>query len=254
MITRWWRLPALWLTLCLALVWGLAGCAQGSAISPAVPTPEVSVGVHVQCPTSQDCGYMSSAWSQTMTALLARARHGLDVPNAYVELLDHGDAIQISLPGVSNQQLAVSVLTTQGVVQFIEVGRPLTVGTRVAANQYPVLFTGAQIDPGSVSAMQSESNLPIMNFEFQGAARAAFAAYTRTHVGGYLTITRDNVVIESSPIQREIDGQCTITIFTSISDAWALTAELKSPPLPYPVTIVSVTTFDPSRAVAEGAA
>lgn len=237
------------LALGLLLAWGLAGCAQASlpgnaTRSPAEPRGSVSVGVRVQCSAGQWCGLYSSPWSQTMTALIARARRGLETPDAFVELLDHGDAIQINLPGYHDQQVAVSALTTQGAVRFIEVGEtPLAVGARVAANQYPVLFTTSQLDPGSVRVMQSESNLPIVTFEFQGNARAEFANYTRTHMGDYLTITRDNVVVESAMIQSEITGQVEITVFTSISDARALYAELRSPPLPYPVILVSAGTL-----------
>ena len=251
MITRRWRLPALWLTLCLALAWGLAGCAQatlpilsGNANVRTPPAQSSQKGgllvvVRPDCASSSACGSFSSAMAQSVKALAARAQRGLDVSGATATALDNGD-IQVNLPGYSDQQLAVSALTTQGAVQIIDTsGTPLAVGTKVAPNQYPVRFTSAQLDPTSIRPTLDQNNQPIVVFEFQGSARTDFATYTRDNQGGYLTITQDNVVIESAQIQSEIDGQGEIIGLQSMAAAEALAVEMKSPPLPYPVSLVS---------------
>ena len=251
MITRRWRLPALWLTLCLALMWGLAGCSQAKipilSGSSNVRTPPAQsssesglrVVVRLNCAGDSACGAFSSAMAQSVKALATRAQRGLDVPGATATTLNNGD-IQVDLPGYSDQQLAVSALTTQGSVQIIDTsGTPLAVGTKVAPNQYPVRFTGAQIDPGSVRATLDQNSQPIVVFAFEGSARTDFATYTRVNQGGYLTITQDNVVIESAQIQSEIDGEGEITGLQSMAAAQALAVEMKSPPLPYPVSLVS---------------
>lgn len=233
--------------LCLLIAWGLVGCAlQASGSAPHATLTHTSglrVIVRLDCPAGQDCGAFSSQLAQTTAALAARAQRGLGVRDASATALK-GNEVQIDLPGYTNQQLAESVLTTQGMAQFIDTnGTPLQVGATVGAHQYPVLFTGAQIDPSSVQATLDQNNSPIVVFAFQGAARSQFATYTREHVGSYLTITVDGVVIESATIQSEIDGQGEIIGSKSMAAAQALAAELKSPPLPDPVSLVSAQTF-----------
>lgn len=234
--------------LCLLIAWGLAGCApQASASAPhaiVTHTSGLRVIVRLDCPAGQDCGAISSQLTQMTAALAARAQRGLGVRDASATALK-GNEVQIDLPGYTNQQLAVSALTAQGLAQFIDTsGAPLQVGTTVAAHQYPVLFTGAQIDPNSVQAtLDQNSNSPVVIFAFQGSARSQFATYTRENVGNYLTITVDGVVVESATIQSEIDGQAEITGSKSLAIAQALAAELKSPSLPDPVSLVSAQTF-----------
>lgn len=233
---------------CLLIMWGLVGCAaQASASAPhttsATHTSGLRVIVRLDCPAGQDCGAFSSQLAQTTAALAARAQRGLGVRDASATALK-GNEVQIDLPGYTNQQLAVSALTAQGVTQFIDTsGTPLQVGTSVAAHQYPVLFTGAQLDPSSVQATLDQNNLPIVVLEFQGTARTQFATYTRENVGNYLTVTVDGVVVESATIQSEIDGQAEITGSKSMAAAQALAAELKSPSLPDAVSLVSAQTF-----------
>ncbi len=100
-------------------------------------------------------------------------------------------------------------------------------------------FSGSQVDPSSVSAQSDQNSSPVVVFEFQGAARSAFATYTGDHIGQYLTITVDSKVVESATIQSQISGQAQISGMQSLADAQALAAELKSAPLPMTVTLVS---------------
>ncbi len=238
------------LTLCLPLILlvALAGCAPtnipGIAQVRTAPAQSSQAGglrvvVRLDCAGGSSCGAFSSAMAQSVKAHATRAQRGLGVSDATATTLNNGD-IQVDLPGYLDQQLAVSALTTQGAVQIIDTsGTPLAVGTKVAPNQYPVRFTSAQLDLSSVRATLDQNNQPIVVFEFQGSARTDFATYTRDNQGGYLTITQDNVVIESAMIQSEIDGEGEIIGLKSMAAAQALAVEMKSPPLPFPVSLVS---------------
>jgi preprotein translocase subunit SecD len=233
--------------LCLLIAWGLVGCAQQAGGTAPHKTLAQAGGLRVivrlDCSASQDCGTFSSQLAQTTAALAARAQRGLGVQGASATALK-GNEVQIDLPGYTDQQLAVSALTAQGGAQFIDTGgNPLQVGTKVAAQQYPVLFTSAQFDPNSIQATLDQNDAPIVTFEFQGSVRSQFATYTRDSQGGYLTITVDGVVVESATIQSEIDSLAEITGAKSMTDAQALAAELKSPPLPDPVSLVSAQKF-----------
>ena len=236
--------------LCVLVAWGLVACAPTAPFGAHTASEHktltqnggLRVNVQLVCAAGQDCTIFSDLMARSVTALAARAQHGLGVNDASAKALSAGQ-IEVDLPGYSNQQAAASALTTQGLVQFIDTnGTPLAVGTKVAANHYPVLFTGSQIAPNSVSAISDPQapNEPIVTFEFAGAARAQFAQYTNTHEGAYLTITLDGTVIESAQIQSEIDGEAEITGAKSLADAQALAADLKSSPLPLPVTLVSI--------------
>jgi preprotein translocase subunit SecD len=234
--------------LCVLVAWGLVACAptapfgapMASAHKTLTQNGGLRMNVQLVCAAGQDCTIFSDMMARSVTALEARAQHGLGVNDASAKALSAGQ-IEVDLPGDSNQQAAVSALTTQGLVQFIDTsGAPLAVGTKVAANRYPVLFTGSQVAPNSVSATTDQQAKVIVVFEFAGAARAQFAQYTSTHEGAYLTITLDHTVIESAQIQSEIDGQAEITGAKSLADAQALAADLKSSPLPLPVTLVSI--------------
>lgn len=105
---------------------------------------------------------------------------------------------------------------------------------------YHVAFRGQQIDPNSVAAgLDQQANQPVVTFAFNGATRADFATYTRTHIGQSLTITLDNKVIESATIQSEIDDQAQITGLASTADAQRLATDLKDGALPLAVTVQS---------------
>jgi preprotein translocase subunit SecD len=173
-------------------------------------------------------------------ALQRRASAGLGVSGASVKQLDTTH-FQVDLPGYSDQQAGGAALGQRGVFQLIDTGNtPLNTGATVSANAYPVLFTGSQIDPTTVGAgLDPQGGTPYVKFGFAGAAASRFDQYTRSHIGQYLTMTLDGVVIESATIQSEISGVAQVQYGHSLDDAMALAACLKSGPLPAPVTLVS---------------
>lgn len=242
------------MALALLLAWGLAGCAlpatplATSAATSPTPSPSLTqrgglrIMLQVKCPTSQACAY-TNGFAQMMSALLQRAHSGLGVADASVKRQD-GTVIEVDLPGYSNQAVATQALTTPGSVLFIDTnGAPLTVGSTVPANQYATLFTGAQIDPASVSVQNDPQNPqsggPVVEFAFKGVAATEFAQYTGAHIGEYLTITLDNRVIESATIQSQISGATALYGLKNVADAQALATYLKSPPLPLSDNLVS---------------
>jgi PASTA domain len=151
-----------------------------------------------------------------------------------------------------------TLVGTTGQVNFIDTdSTPLPIGSDVTgmtcttscrASQYKILFTGAQLDPSSISAgLDSQTNQPEVPFQFQGAARSAFATYTANNIGNYLTITLDNKVIEAAVINSQITGRALISggNMTTIADAQNLATLLKSGPLALPLKVISETSFQP---------
>ncbi len=241
--------------LALLALLALAGCAQATTATTATsgaPQTQLTIAkdgglrvmLQVVCATGQSCSFSNAAQGE-VSALQSRARVGLGVPSATVTQLD-ASHIQVDLPGYTNQQLGAEALGAQGMVRFIDTsGMPLDVGAVVGENQYPTLFTNSQIDPASVGAHLDQQSQPVVVFAFKGAAAAQFAQYTGSHIGDYLTVTLDNTVIESATIQSQISGQGQVNGFKTLADAQTLAADLKSTPLPLPVTVVSAQTLSP---------
>lgn len=248
-------------------LWLLAGCGatpvggSTSASSGAATAHKtlaqaggLRIVVQMTCATATACAAENQQIAQMVEALAQRAQVGLGVTDASARstiVTPSGRQIEVDLPGYTNQVVATSALTTQGMLRFIDTGgQPLPVGAKVGANQYPTLFTGSQLDPASISAQRdpngSNPNPFIVTFAFKGAAAGKFAQYTQSNIGAYLTVTLDDIVIESATIQAEISGLGEITGLKSLADAQALAAALKSTPLPDPVSLISAALVQPS--------
>ncbi len=171
-----------------------------------------------------------------------RVNGGLGVSEPVIRL-EGTNRISVELPGLKNEQDAVALLGQTGKMEIIDTGTAqLTVGQTVpAGSTYKVVFTGDQLDGNSINAtLDPQSGQPEILFQFKGSAQGAFADYTRTHTGEYLTITLDNKVIESAVIQSEITGQGTISGGSmTLQSAQATAALLRYGSLPVPLTLVS---------------
>ncbi len=234
--------------LSLLVVVGLAGCGAGTADAGAgsnsvtqslAQIGGVRIVVQVTCAASQDCA-SSGAMAREASALGARATHGLGVKGATATPTT-GGAIEVDLPGFQDKQVATQALTAQGVIQFLDTGeQSYSVGATIAPNTFHVIATGSNVIASSVSAaLAPQSNSPYVAFAFDSATAPRFGLYTSGHIGQYLTITQDGVVVESATIQSAITGNVEISGFNTLSDAKALAADLKSTPLPLPATLVS---------------
>ncbi|HEU0026480.1 MAG TPA: protein translocase subunit SecD [Ktedonobacterales bacterium] len=203
-------------------------------------TGGVEIQLQAHCPPDQPKCDINALLPNTVNTVQSRVTGGLGVNDALVQTLDN-NRILIQLPNQKDPEQAKAVLGKTGLMQIIDTqGTPLAVGTTVEPGQYKVLFTGAQLDPNSINAQLDQTNQPIVTFQFKGDARAAFAAYTRDHVGQYLTTVVDGQVINSASIQSEIDGQGEINGMGTIQAAQELATQLKYGSLPLPLTVTEV--------------
>jgi virginiamycin B lyase len=212
---------------------------QRVPVKAPVPAPGLRITLQASCLPSHPSCPLASELGTVLQTLQRRSVDGLQVKDADVRL-QGANGIVINLPGYTDTAFASEVLGGRGELAIIDTGgTSVEVGTKVTPGQYKVLFTWAQLDQRSISADQ-QTNQSIVTFAFAGDAKAKFAAYTRTHIGQYLTITLDDTVIESAVIQSEINGQGQITGLPTFDDAQALALLLKSQPLPVMLTVVSV--------------
>lgn len=211
----------------------------------------VRLALHVAClPTAPTCDLAKQR--DAAIGVLTRRLSGRSVVHDSVVRADGSTNIIVELPDITGStQIAdiTTLLTSSGMVAILDTGSDsLPVGANTAGKtcanacapgQYHVAFTGDQIDHKQVAAQpDNQSGQWVVQFAFAGSARQQFASYTASHVGDYLTIAVDDIVVESATIQSEIDGNCQISGMTE-SDAQQLAANLKLGALPATITVVS---------------
>ncbi|HKS69666.1 MAG TPA: protein translocase subunit SecD, partial [Ktedonobacterales bacterium] len=185
-----------------------------------------------------------------------RVSGGLGLNDAVVRQ-QGSNRVSVELPGLKSDTQALALLGKTGLMEIIDTGATnLQVGTDVtgqtctttcSSGQYKVAFTGRQLDPSSIAAqLDPQSGQPIVTFAFKGAAKSAFAQYTQSHIGEYLTIILDNKVINSAVIQSEIDGNGQISGLGSITEAQNLASFMKYGALPLPLTVDSESQLAPT--------
>ena len=115
-----------------------------------------------------------------------RVNGGLGVSEPVIQL-EPPDRISVELPGLKNEQDAVALLGQTGKLEIIDTGpNALTVGTVVTPGQYPVRFSGDQLDPNSINAtVDPQSGRPIITFQFKGQAQTDFANYTEQNIDNF---------------------------------------------------------------------
>ena len=215
-------------------------------------TGGAQIVLQAYCPSDKPNCDINAAMGDVINAVQRRVSGGLGLNDATVRP-ENGNRILVELPGVTDDTRAKQLLGQTGQMTIINTsGQQLPTGTAVAPGQYPVVFTGAQLDPNAISATldsgngQGGSGQPIVTFAFQGNAKQQFADYTRNNIGKFLTITLDGTVIESATIQSEIDGNGQITGFSSIAAAQNVATQLKYGALPLPLKIGSEQLLSPT--------
>jgi preprotein translocase subunit SecD len=212
----------------------------------------VQITMQASCPSDNphcSSSQIASQMGAVIDNINRRIQEGLTVTDAVVR--QEGDnRILIQLPDLRNENQALSLLGQTGQMNVIDTGTTaIPIGTDVsgqtctttcASGQYKIVFTGAQLDSNSISAtIDSQSNQPVVQFEFAGSAKSAFSTYTENNVGNYLTITLDNKVIESATINSQITGIGEISGGNmTIANAQSLAALLKYGALPLPLKVI----------------
>jgi preprotein translocase subunit SecD len=207
--------------------------------------------LQASCPNSNphcNSQYITNNLDAVVNNLQQRINGGLGINDPVIRT-EGGNKILVQLPGLQNDQQARNLIGTTG--QMDVVGTPSAIASTatvtpagkgqysIDGQNYPVVFTGSDLDPNSISATLDQTNQPIVQFTLVGKARTTFATYTRQNTGQYLTTVLDNQVINSAQIQSEIDGNGEIQGLGSIAAAQSLASYLKYGALPLPLTYVS---------------
>jgi hypothetical protein len=216
--------------------------------------------VQASCPPEKPGCDLSAALQEAIPLLTNRLAAALNLDSTLV--LQHGpDSLLIELPGVRDTASLLAPLLNRDFLTVLDTGAtPLSVGSTVSVcttscqpGEYKAVFTGADLDPASLSAAIDPNNgQPVVTFAFKGAARARFADYTRMHIGQSLTIALDNRIIESATIQSEIDGEGQIVGLATLDEARLLTVSLRYGALPVELAIQVLRVVAPGTQPASG--
>ncbi len=207
--------------------------------------------LQANCPSKNPNCDIGSLIQPTIDNLNKRISGGLGVNEATVTYQKDQTSgkyfISVELPGLKDDRQALALIGTTGNLEIINTGANyIPPGTQVQEGQYPVVFTGADLDPNSIDVSFDQANNPQIDFEMQGAAKDKFANYTQQNIGQYLTITLDNVVIESATIQSQITGPGQITGIKSVNDAQRIASLMRYGALPLPLTQAGERQIDPT--------
>jgi preprotein translocase subunit SecD len=207
--------------------------------------------LQAHCPSNQPKCDIGSLIAPTISNIQNRISGGLGVNEAVVTYQQDPTSgnyyISVELPGVKDDSQALALIGQTGKLEIINTGATYVApGTTVQEGQYPVEFTGGDLDPNSIAVSFNQANQPQIDFEMQGAAKSRFATYTGQNIGQYLTITLDGTVIESAIIQSQITGAGEISGSLTLSQAQSIAALLRYGSLPLPLTTASERQIDPT--------
>jgi len=207
--------------------------------------------------------------------------NGLGVTEPLIQI-QRPRRIIVELPGIEDPDQAIATLKGTGLLEFVEAGDfPLEEGTVVrttlgggevappavvtptaaitptaeitptvavtstaevtpTGKVYETIMSGKHLKTAFVGT--DELGRPQINFELTGDGAKIFADYTRDHVGKFLCITMDKVVISCPRIQSVIpDGRGRITSergFT-LDYARSLAVQMRYGALPVPLKVVN---------------
>jgi preprotein translocase subunit SecD len=150
------------------------------------------------------------------------------------------------LPGIQDQDLAVKTIGNTGLLEWIDLsGAPgAKIGDPVTAAE-PVVVTGKDLTNASVG-IDSQTNTPEIDFQFNDDGAKAFAAFTGSHIGQPLGIALDKQLIEVATIQAQISNSGRITGQFTLDEARSIVIQLKYGALPVPLSIEATSSVGPT--------
>ncbi len=181
--------------------------------------------------------YKATPWLDNVHSVFGEVIEGMDVLEALTPRDPEqspnftGDVIK----EIVITESGVPVTTTQGTVSTPAPVQPLQAGAQV----YETILTGAGLSRvGLDSTQQGEFIIPI---EFNDEAAQRFAEYTRDHVGQYLCIALDKVIISCPTIREPIpNGRASISGKFTYESARQLALQLRYGALPVPLKVESI--------------
>jgi protein-export membrane protein SecD len=171
--------------------------------------------------------------------------------------------IIVELPGVDNPDEAVALIQSTALLEFVEMGyTPLPPGVPIrtdfkkgaeAASEggteepvYHTVMTGDVIQSARVD-FDPQTGTPVVAFTLTPEGSKTFGGYTSAHVGEYLGIVLDGVVVSSPRIQTAItQGSGVITGEFTVDEANSLAIKLRYGAFSVPLRVETTSTVGPT--------
>ncbi|MBN1120316.1 MAG: protein translocase subunit SecD [Anaerolineae bacterium] len=182
----------------------------------------------------------------------------------------------IELPGYEDPEGATSLIKETALLEFVEVPGPIVSGTPILTSYamersggepeateeeagvgldapdfaaddtvYETVMTGEILENATVQSDQTGEVMVAFRLTPEGDTQ--FAEYTTEHVGDYLAIVLDGVVLSAPRIQTAITGGSgVITGQFSLEEATRLATQLRYGALPIPLSVESTSTVGPT--------
>ena len=190
--------------------------------------------------------------------------NGLGVSEPQVQR--QGDnRIIVEIPGITNPDQAVATLRGTGLLEFVEMGQnPLPAGTLIQTDApasapgvgvtngitptvnpatgqpFATIMTGADLDSANVGFNQTTGQ-PEIQFALRDSGKDTFANYTSAHVGDFLAIVMDKVVLSAPRINSAIsDGAGVIEGSFTQDEARSLAIQMQYGALPVPLSVIDI--------------
>ncbi len=185
---------------------------------------------------SDDMAAVQTVVSQRVNAF------GVSEPQIQQQGSDH---LLVELPGIQNQDLAVKTIGNTGLLEWVDLsGTPgAKVGDTVGSQT--VVVTGKDLTNASVG-IDSATNLPEIDFQFNDTGAGAFGDFTGAHVGQLLGIALDKKLISVATIQARITNSGRITGQFTLQEVQSIVIQLKYGALPVPLSIEATRSVGPT--------
>jgi len=240
---------------------------QGLDLQGGVQVLLQAMPVETETVSEEEAQALATVSLETARNIIERRVNGLGVTEALVQT-QGDDRIVVEMPGIDDPDLAISTIKETGLLEFIDTGatalppglpvqttwrQALATPTLTDSEQisptallfpeqdipYETVFTGRDLSRAGVDRDPTTGQFSVL-FELQPDASQRFAQYTGSHIGQFLTIVLDGVVISSPRIQGTIpDGSGSITGNFTYESARSLAVQLQYGALPVPLKVES---------------
>jgi preprotein translocase subunit SecD len=167
---------------------------------------------------------------------------GVSEPQIQQQGSDH---ILVELPGIQDQDLAVKTIGNTGLLEWIDLSGTPTAKIGDKVTDQPVVVTGKDLTNAAVG-IDSQTNSPEIDFQFNDQGAQKFGAYTGSHIGQPLGIALDKTLIEVATIQAQITNSGRITGRFALDDAKSIVIQLKYGSLPVPLSVEATSSVGPT--------
>ncbi|MSQ33194.1 MAG: protein translocase subunit SecD [Dehalococcoidia bacterium] len=155
------------------------------------------------------------------------------------------DRILVQLPGVGASE-ARALIGATAQLDFREVpvgGADFVPATALGDDGLPKRLTGEYLKPNSLVSLDTTTNLPVVNFEFNSEGGRLFAQVTGRNLGRPLGIFLDDQLLSAPTVQAQISDRGVITGI-DVTGARNLSIQLNAGALPVPVEVIQESEVD----------